>query len=176
MHSYPELYALALERFSCRSYSQRPVGRDTLRAVLDVARLAPSACNRQPWLFIIARGEDERRAVAEAYPREWIGSAPEYIIACGDHRQAWHRPADGKDHTDVDVSIAVEHLCLAAASMHLATCWVCNFDAAFISRAFNLPEGVEPVAIVPIGYPADSVNPPAKNRKELNEIVHEGKL
>lgn len=176
MHSYPELYNICAERFSCRDYSSRPVERDTLMAVLDVVRLAPSACNRQPWMFIIAKGDDERQAVKDAYPREWIATAPEYIIACGIHGEAWHRPCDGKDHTDVDVSIAVEHLCLAATSMHLATCWVCNFDPAVIVRAFNLPEGMEPVAIIPLGYPAEGVTAPAKARKGLAQIVREGKF
>ena len=77
MDSYPELYNLAVNRYSCRSYSSAPVPADTLTAVLDVVRLAPSACNRQPWLFIIADGDDERRAVIDSYPREWIKTAPE---------------------------------------------------------------------------------------------------
>lgn len=176
MHSYPELYALAANRFSCRSYSPAPVPDDDLMAVLEVVRLAPSACNRQPWLFIIANGDDEREAVSRSYPREWIKTAPVYIIACGLHDQAWHRPADGKDHTDVDVSIAVEHLCLAATSLHLATCWVCNFDPDVIRHAFRLPHGVEPIAIIPLGYPAESTEAPTKNRKALTEIIRHGKF
>ncbi len=149
---------------------------DDLMAVLDVVRLAPSACNRQPWLFIIAQGDDEREAVIKSYPREWIKTAPVYIIACGIHDQAWHRPADGKDHTDVDVSIAVEHLCLAATSMHLATCWVCNFEPEIIRQAFRLPEGVEPIAIIPLGYPAEGTEAPAKTRKALSDIIRHGKF
>lgn len=176
MHSYPELYALAQQRFSCRSYADTPVPEDTLMAVLDVARLAPSACNRQPWMFIIADSADEREAVVESYPREWIKNAPVYIIACGMHDQAWHRPSDGKDHTDVDVSIAVEHLCLAATSMHLATCWVCNFDADVIRKAFNLPENMEPEAIIPLGYPAEGTQIPVKTRHHLADIVRRGKF
>lgn len=176
MDTYPELYNLALSRYSCRSYSPEPVPDDILMAVLDIARLAPSACNRQPWLFIIADSDDERRAIAESYSREWIKTAPTYIVACGIHEQAWHRPADGKDHTDVDLSIAIEHLCLAASSMHLGTCWVCNFDPTVISNAFRLPDGVEPIAIIPIGYPAQGDTAPAKTRKELSEIVRRGKF
>ncbi|MDE6118070.1 MAG: nitroreductase family protein [Duncaniella sp.] len=175
-NAYPQLYELARERFSCRSYSNRPVERDTLRAVLDVARLAPSACNKQPWLFLIADSDDLRKAVTDSYQREWIKTAPEFIIACGLHSEAWHRSFDGKDHTDVDLSIAIEHLCLAATSMELATCWVCNFDPAVIAKAFNLPPDVEPIAIIPIGYPAESQAFPAKKRKSLSEIVKWGKF
>ncbi|MDE5668654.1 MAG: nitroreductase family protein [Duncaniella sp.] len=176
MHSYPELYALAQQRYSCRSYAATPVPEDVLMAILDVTRLAPSACNRQPWLFIIADSDDEREAVARSYQRDWIKSAPVYIIACGLHDKAWHRPADGKDHTDVDVSIAVEHLCLAATSMHLATCWVCNFDQQIIREAFRLPDNMEPIAIIPLGYPAEGSQIPDKNRLHLADIVRRGKF
>lgn len=175
-NAYPQLYELARERFSCRSYSDKPVKRDSLLAVMDVVKLAPSACNRQPWMFLIADSDELRNAIFESYGREWIRTAPEFIVACGVHSEAWHRPHDGKDHTDVDVSIAVEHLCLAATAMELATCWVCNFDATVISKAFNLPDHVEPIAIIPIGYPAEGVEIPEKKRKELNEIVKWGKF
>ena len=98
-NAYPQLYELARERFSCRSYSNRPVERDTLRAVLDVARLAPSACNKQPWLFLIADSDDLRKAVTDSYQREWIKTAPEFIIACGLHSEAWHRSFDAGYYT-----------------------------------------------------------------------------
>lgn len=176
MNSYPELYALAQQRFSCRSYAPAGVPDDLLMAVLDVARLAPSACNRQPWMFVIADSDDEREAVVRSYPREWIKTAPVYIIACGMHDKAWHRPSDGKDHTDVDVSIAVEHLCMAATSMDLATCWVCNFDAGIIREAFRLPADMEPVAIIPLGYPAEGTEIPVKTRRHLADIVRRGKF
>lgn len=176
MHSYPEFYTLCQSRFSCRSYSDRPVGHDTLMAIFDVARLSPSACNRQPWMFILVSGEDEREAVRNSYPREWFASAPEYVIACGLHDEGWHRQADGKDHTDIDVAIAVEHFCLGAASMHLGTCWVCNFDASLIRSAFNLADGMEPEVIIPIGYPSEGTVAPVKLRKQLDEILHTGKF
>lgn len=77
MNTYPELYSLSLNRFSCRSYSSQPVPEDAMMAVLDVARLAPSACNRQPWIFVIADTPDEREAVAQSYARDWIRTAPD---------------------------------------------------------------------------------------------------
>ncbi|MCM1076092.1 MAG: nitroreductase family protein [Bacteroides sp.] len=175
-NAYPQLYRLAELRYSCRSYSDRRVERDTILTILDVARLAPSACNRQPWMFIVADSDEQREAILGSYDREWVRTAPDFIIACGLHDEAWHRASDGKDHTDVDVSIAVEHLCLAATSLGLATCWVCNFDTEAIRKAFALPDHVEPVAIIPLGYPAEPGNVPAKKRKELSEIVKWGKF
>lgn len=154
----------------------RPIEREKLENILDAALLAPSACNRQPWTFLVVEDDTPRKAIYEAYPREWILTAPAYIIALGHHESAWHRPSDGKDHTDIDVAIAVEHICLAASAHGLGTCWVCNFDSEFIRHAFNIPDGVEPIAIIPIGYPAEGVEAPEKIRKPLNEVVKWNRL
>jgi nitroreductase len=91
-----------------------------------------------------------------------------YIIASLVHDEEWVR-SDGKAHGDIDVAIAVEHLCLAATEQGLATCWVCNFDAQLCSQLFSYAEGEEPVVLIPIGYPADEAKP--KVRKEMNEIL-----
>lgn len=176
LDTYPQFYALSEDRFSCRAFKPDAVEPSLLLSVLDAARLAPSACNRQPWMFAVADTEELRQAVAASYHREWFASAPVYIVACGLHSEAWHRQADGKDHTDVDVAIAVEHLCLAAASLGLGTCWVCNFDTAAVARAFNMPDDVEPIALIPLGYPADGIAPAPKKRKNLTEIVRWGKF
>ena len=174
MEQYPQFYNLAETRYSCRDYSDAPVPVDMILAAIDGARLAPSACNRQPWKFLVADSDELRQAVIDSYGRDWIKTAPVYIVACGLHDEAWHRPEDGKDHTDVDVSIAVEHLCLAATSLGLGTCWVCNFNPAIITKAFNLPAGVEPVAIIPLGYPGNAPVP-VKKRKAIDEILKWGK-
>lgn len=167
---------LVESRYSCRAYdTARPVAPQLLDLVLEAARLAPSACNRQPWTFLIADTEEQREAIMASYTRDWIRTAPDFIVACGHHPEAWHRPCDGKDHTDVDVSIAVEHICLAAAAAGLGTCWVCNFDPKPIIEAFALPEGVEPIAIIPIGYPAPGSTVPMKSRKDASAVVRRGK-
>lgn len=165
---------MVTQRYSCRKYIDKPLDRDLVAAVLDIARLAPSACNRQPWQFLVVDSEPLRSAVADSYGRDWLRTAPTLIVALGLHGEAWHRPSDGKDHTDIDVAIAVEHLCLAATAMGLGSCWICNFDADRLSAALALPDGVEPVAIVPIGYPAPDVQTSPKNRKPFDQIVKWG--
>lgn len=175
MEQYPQFYSLSQRRYSCRDYKPEPVPADIVRAVLDAVRLAPSACNRQPWKFLVIDTPELREAVQKSYSREWLRDAPVYIVALGLHDEAWHRPVDGKDHTDVDVAIAVEHLCLAATTLGLGSCWICNFDPAVIVEALSLPEGVEPVAIIPLGYPANA-DIPEKKRKSLDEIVKWGKF
>jgi len=126
----------------------------------------------QPWAFIVVKNEN-RDALRDCYHREWFNSAPVYIVICGNHQQAWHRASDGKDHTDIDAAIATDHMTLAAAQQGLATCWVCNFDKEKTSRVLNLPDYLEPVAILPLGYPADEVNINRhdKKRKAFDEVV-----
>lgn len=170
INSYPQFYDLIVNRYSCRKYTPAPVPRDKVLTLLDAARLAPSACNRQPWRFVVVDTPAQREKIVASYSRDWVAPVQTFIVACGVHDEAWHR-ADGKDHTDVDVAIAVEHICLAAASLGLGTCWICNFDVPQVTEALALPEGVEPIAIIPVGYPDPELKTPEKHRKELDEIV-----
>lgn len=176
MNAYPQFYDLVSRRYSCRNYSDRKVPEDLLVAILDIVRLAPSACNKQPWRFLVIDDAAQREVLRKSYSREWFDNAPVYIVALGTHDEAWHRGFDGKDHTDVDVAIAVEHLCLAATSVGLGTCWVCNFDLAIVKDGLQLPDNVEPIAIIPIGYPVDGETVPEKKRKALDDIVKWGKF
>ena len=161
---------LAKERYSCRSFSNRKVDADSLNKIMEAVRLAPSACNKQPWLFYVVTDETLRKKIL-AKSRPTFVDAPILIVAVGKHEEAWHRPSDGKDHTDVDVSIAVEHLCLAAAELGIGTCWVCSFDTAATVEALNLPVEHEPIALIPLGYPADGDTAPEKKRKPMHEIL-----
>lgn len=167
---YKEFITLATERYSCREYdASKPVARELVAEFVNAARLAPSACNRQPWTFV-AVTDKESRARILVKSRPAFQEAPVLVVACGHHNEAWHRPADNKDHTDVDLSIAIEHLCLAATALGLATCWVCSFDVEAAARELGLPAEVEPVALIPLGYPADNAIP-EKKRKPLDEIL-----
>lgn len=164
------MLALAQQRYSVRSFTSQPVADEALQYILEVARLAPSAVNLQPWSFVVVRERSLLDSLATVYAREWFASAPCCIVVCGNHNEAWHRRYDGKDHCDIDIAITTEHMALAATEQGLGSCWVCNFDAAACKQLLQLPEGVEPIVLLPIGYPAqDSV--PEKKRKTLEEIV-----
>ena len=162
------LQELIKSRYSCRSYQPASVEPAKLDYIMECVRLAPSAVNKQPWRFRIVSSDEDKAKLQRCYPRTWFNSAPMYIIASLVHDEEWVR-SDGKHHGDIDVAIAVEHLCLAAAEQGLATCWVCNFDALLCSQLFSYAEGEEPVVLIPIGYPADEAKP--KVRKEMNEIL-----
>ncbi|MCM1504106.1 MAG: nitroreductase family protein [Muribaculum sp.] len=171
MNAYPQFYNIVASRYSCRKYTSAPVDRELIMAVLDTVRLAPSACNRQPWQFLVLDTEESRRPILECYDRPWVGNVPVFIVALGMKDEAWVREYDGKNHVDIDVAIAVEHLCLAATSLGLGTCWICHFDPKALSEKLRLPDGVEPVAIIPLGHPDPDMAEPKKNRRAFDEVV-----
>ena len=144
---------LACKRFSCRNYKADPVPADILEKVLQAGRVAPSAVNFQPWHFYVIQ-KGALQSIYECYHRDWFRSAPCVIVLCGDHDRSWKR-REGKDHVDIDVAIATDHMTLQATELGLASCWVCNFDPEAVRRALNLPENQEPVVILPLGYPVD---------------------
>ena len=165
-----EFLSLVTSRHSVRRFSSEPVDDRQLYAVLEAVRLAPSACNRQPWQFVIIESPEARALIHTCYTREWFATAPLYVVCLKDTTENWVRPDDQHPHGDIDVAIATEHLCLAAAERGLGTCWVCNFDVERTRQLFA-PEGFEPVAIVPIGHPAADYVAPEKKRKDMADIV-----
>lgn len=164
---------LMKKRCSIRKYASTPVEDEKLDYILEAARMAPSAVNYQPWYFLLIKEESSRNKLYECYPRTWIKTAPMFIVVCGDHEQSWKRPHDNKDHMDIDAGIVTEQICLAATEMELGTCIVCHFDAPLLSKHFNLPEQVEPIVIIPLGYPeeADLFEKTPKKRKPIEEVI-----
>ena len=159
---------LVKRRYSCRNYQSKPVEQGKLDYIMECVRLAPSAVNRQPWRFRIVSSEEGRKKLCQCYSREWFTTAPVIIIASILHDEEWVR-SDGKHHGDIDIAIAVEHLCLAAAEQGVGTCWVCNFDAKLCKSLFALSDNEEAAVLIPLGYPADELR--EKNRKPISEII-----
>ena len=167
---------IVANRYSCRHYSQEPVSQEQILEILECARLAPSACNRQPWKFMVISAPEELSAVHASYNRDWIKEAPVAIIVLSNRNEAWHRSYDEYDATDIDIAITTEHICLAATSMGLGTCWICNFDPITLRTGMNIPEEWEPLAIIPVGKPAEDIAIPEKKRKNNDEIIQWGKF
>lgn len=171
MMSFLELANL---RSSVRSYSSASIEPEKLNYILEAARLAPSAVNKQPWkIYMISpkSAPEYRDKIQQCYNRDWFSTAPYYLIVCIEHDQSWHRGNDGKDHGDIDISILTEHICLAAAEQGLGTCWVCNFDADLCHELFGFGINEEPAVFIPLGYPADDFVCSEKKRKAIDEIV-----
>jgi len=159
---------LVKNRYSCRAYKSFDIEKEKLDYILECVRLAPSAVNRQPWKFHIVTDEEDKDKLQRCYNRDWFKTAPMYIIASILHDEEWVR-ADNKHHGDIDIAIAVEHLCLAATEQGLATCWVCNFDATLCKELFAMSQSEEPAVVIPLGYAADELK--EKKRKNIAEIV-----
>lgn len=165
------LLTLSTERFSARKYTAEPVSDADLSYILECTRLAPSACNLQPWKFLILKSDDALAKVRQCYDRPWFATAPLVIVALKNTERNWVRPDDGKPHGDVDVAIAVEHLCLAATERGLGTCWICNYQPDLLAQSFPQPAGWEAVALIPLGHIAPDCPRKEKARKPIGEIT-----
>lgn len=157
-----------VKRYSVRAYKSDPVADDTLAAVLEAARLAPTAANRQPFRVVVCRTQGREEELGRIYGRPWFVQAPYVIGVCAVREEAWRR-RDDKPYDEVDATIAFDHLVLAATDLGLGTCWVAAFDPDAAREVLGLPDGVEPVAFTPLGYPDDA--PAHKTRRPLGELV-----
>lgn len=163
---------LVKARFSVRKFTNEEVSDDDLNYLKEAIRLAPSACNRQPWRFLIVRSDEEKNRLREVYDRPWFKTAPLYFVCYKNTSTCWVRPDDDKPHGDVDVAIATEHLCLAAAERGLGSCWVCNYNTEKMKSLFPMKD-YEAVAIVPVGHVDPDCPHLAKVRKSSDEIFEE---
>ncbi len=163
-----EFRELLEARFSCRAYRDDPVEEEKLAAVLEAARLAPTAANRQAFLLYVLPTTHRRETLLRVYARDWFVQAPLVIGIAGDPARSWVR-RDGRNYVDVDCAVVMDHLILQATDLGLGTCWVAAFDPAAARELLSLPAGWEPIAFTPLGYPADAGRP--KERKSAGEIV-----
>jgi nitroreductase len=163
-----EFMEVVSKRYSCRAYRPDPVADDKLKQVLEAARLAPTAANRQPFQLVVVHSQGREADLGRIYSHSWFAKAPLVIGICSLTGGGWTR-RDGKNYNDVDAAIAMDHLILAAADLGLGTCWIGAFDVAAAREVLGLPEDVVPVVFTPLGYPADSPGP--KHRKPLTELV-----
>ena len=167
-----EFYEAINTRRSVRSYRNDPVPEEVLKRILDAARVAPSANNIQPWHFIVVKDEKRKKEVARlSFDQTFIAEAPVVIVCCGSKyhdRYSWI-----SDNTYIiDVSIAVDHLTLAARNEGLGTCWIGAFDHSGMKKLLEMPENYDVIVLTPLGYPrTNSVFRGTSSRKDLKEIV-----
>jgi len=163
-----DLFEVISQRRSVRSYQDKAVEEDKLAKVLEAARLAPSAGNRQEWRFLVVRDAELRQRLMEAARgQQFVGDAPVVIVACAPEHG--HVMSCGHPSFLVDVSIALEHIALAARALGLGTCWVGAFEQQPVRDVLGIPASVEVVQLMALGYPTDWPEP--KDRKETAEIV-----
>lgn len=167
-----DFLSLCKDRYAVRKFTDKMVSEEDIVYLKEAIRLAPSAANRQPWKFIFVVSQEAKEKLCQCYHREWFKTAPMYVIAMKNEHACWVREEDGKQHADIDVAIATEHLCLAAADRGLGTCWVCNYDIELVKKYFPFKD-FEAVALIPVGYIDTSVKQPEKVRKSAEEIFQE---
>ncbi|MEO0080945.1 MAG: nitroreductase family protein [candidate division WOR-3 bacterium] len=165
-----DFYEVVRHRLSVRGYKPDPVPEEVLTRILEAGRLAPSAKNIQPWKFIVVRDPKVRQELVPACRgQQFVGEAPVVICGCALEQEAWHGMGGYWSAAAVDVTIALEHMILAAAAEGLGTCWIGAFIEAEVRRVLAIPEDVKPIALTPLGYPASEPRP--RPRKPISEIV-----
>ncbi len=163
-----EILDLMKKRYSVRSYKSDEVEEAKIKQVLEAARLAPTAANKQPFKLLLIKTEGIEEELRRIYPANWFTQPPIIICACALPEQGWTR-RDGKNYTEVDATIVMDHLILAATSLGLGTCWIAAFDLEAAREVLNIPDDVLPLVFTPLGYPADEPGP--KKRKKIEELV-----
>jgi nitroreductase len=165
-----DFYDAVRKRLSVRSYKPDPVPEDVLNRILEAGRLAPSAKNYQPWKFIVVKDPAVRQALVPACKNQGsVGQAPVVICACCVIDQVWKGMGGYWSAEAVDITIALEHMMLAATAEGLGTCWIGAFLEAEVKKVLAIPGGVKPIALTPLGYPARESKP--QPRKPLAEIT-----
>jgi len=167
------IFDLFKSRRSIRSFKSEDIPNEYIKKILEAARWAPSAGNIQPWEFIVIRNPETKREIARAALNQtFIEEAPVVIVVCADEsRSGWAYGSRGASlYCIQDTAAATENMLLAACALGLGACWVGAFREDEVKRILKVPGGLRPVAIVPIGYPAERPNPPPK--RPLEEVVH----
>ena len=160
-------------RESIRNYDPaRSVPKGILEKILDAGRLAPSACNIQPWKFLLISSPAMLEKVRACYHREWFKEAPHVLVILGLKEQAWIRNFDGYNSIETDVAIAMTHIILAAANEGVDTCWIANYNPEILRAAVNVTVNQVIFGITPLGYTKPGfLKSGLKIRKALDEIA-----
>ena len=161
------------KRCSVRSYQKKGIEKEKLEGILEAARLAPSANNKQEWRFIVVQDEDIRQRLMKAAKNQVsVGEAPVVIAACA--KTDNHMMTCGQLCYPIDVAIAIEHMALKATEEGLGTCWIGAFFEDQVKEILGIPGDIRVVELLTLGYPAQRC-PKSKNRLSIEEIVMYGK-
>lgn len=164
-----DIFEAILKRKSVRAFQDRDVSEDTITRLLEAARLAPSASNRQEWRFVVVRDAALRRRLSEAARNQtFVGEAPVILVCCAE--TDGHVMACGQPCYPIDVAIAIDHLTLCTVAEGLGTCWIGAFDEDQVKQILGIPPSIRVVELLPLGYPQDA-SAVEKKRLPLEKIV-----
>ncbi len=155
------------KRYSCRAYLDKSVEAEKLQQILEAARLAPSAKNLQDWRFVVVTEKEKKQRLAEAANNQtFIAQAGAVIVACSISNYVMRC---GQAVGPIDVAIALEHMCLQATELGLASCWIGSFYPEKVRPIANIPKDATIIELLAIGYPADAQKQPS--REPMEKIV-----
>ncbi len=162
---------LAKRRYSARDYHAKAVEPEKIKKILEAGRVAPTACNNQPQRILVVQTPEGMAKIAKGYKDL---HAPAALIVCADHQDSWNRSYDGKDSADIDASIVTTQMMLCATELGLDSVWICAFKPSIIREEFHIPENIEPINILLLGYAKCEPKSPDRHsdfRKPLEETV-----
>ncbi|NLL78595.1 MAG: nitroreductase [Clostridiales bacterium] len=155
------LLEIMQRRYSVRKYTNQKVEEEKIQKILEAARIAPTAANLQPVKIFVIQSEEGIKKIEKAAN---VYQAPLAVLVCADREKAWKRPFDGMITTDIDASIVTDHMMLEATEQGLGSVWICYFDPDVIKKEFEMPDGLEPVNILAIGYADDAPAAPDRHK------------
>ena len=158
-------------RHSVRKYQDRPVNEETLSRILEAAHAAPTAVNMQPVRLLVVREKQQLEKLGKAAN---IYGAPVAVIVCSCRSKAWTRE-DGMNTAAIDAAILTDHMMLEAASLGLGSVWICWFKADILKQEFDLPDDLDPINILALGWSAQEPADPDRHERQripMAELVH----
>jgi nitroreductase len=161
----------------CRQFQPRPISPEKIKLVLSAARLAPSQGNFQPWRFVVVQDDERKRLLAQACVKgKPVAEAPIVIVAFSVEEDIPVTIGGYISAYPLDVAVAIDHLQLAATSEGLGTVWLVDFHEEKVRAVLGVREGIHPIAIIPVGYPAEANGgvkgiATAEGRKSPDEII-----
>jgi nitroreductase len=164
-----EFFDVIRNRYSVRGYKRDKVETEKLNKILEAATIAPTGVNFQAFKIFVIDTEKNKEDLKKIYNQDWFVEAPLVLCVTANKSKAWIRPWDGKSISDIDATIVMDHIILAATDLGLGTCYIAAFKKDEAIKFLDLPEEYEPVLFTPIGYPnADRSERP---RKPVDELV-----
>ena len=165
---------LAENRYSVRSYSDRPIEQEKMDRILRAGQVAPTAVNYQPQKIYVLKSKEAIQKVRTV--TQFAYNAPVILLICVDETQVWHSPVEQYNTGEMDASIVCTHMMLEAWELGIGSVWVRGFDSRQVANVFDLPKHIKPICLLPIGYPSEKAEPYAQwhySYRPLTEIVEE---
>ena len=153
------------ERYYVRKISGREVEEEKIQKIIKAALAAPPAVNYQPFKIWVLKDEKARKAAAATAPFDFVAAAPVLFVIAADPSRLWHRHCDGQNFADIDTAIVVTTMLYEIHDLGLGTTWVGHFDTEQMKAAFPEMKNYNPIAILPVGYPAEASHPSHLHRE-----------